>query len=108
MSYRPGLPAAPPAGRHRRRWAPCFALPCRVRATEKYGHIVLLRLKDTQSVLPVYIGEFECGALVKEINKKPTVRRQGWGPGGAAWDSAAGNAAPAWPRIMPQFRPTVC
>ncbi|EFN60008.1 hypothetical protein CHLNCDRAFT_133176 [Chlorella variabilis] len=45
-----------------------------VRATEKYGHIVLLRLKDTQSVLPVYIGEFECGALVKEINKKPTLR----------------------------------
>ena len=47
---------------------------CRVRATEKYGHIVLLRLKDTHSLLPVYIGEFECGALVKEINKKPTVR----------------------------------
>lgn len=47
----------------------------RVRATEKYGHIVLLRLKDgAGSLLPVYIGEFECGALVKEINRKPTVR----------------------------------
>ncbi|KAI7842678.1 hypothetical protein COHA_003609 [Chlorella ohadii] len=46
-----------------------------VRATEKYGHIVLLRLKDgAGSLLPVYIGEFECGALVKEINRKPTLR----------------------------------
>lgn len=48
--------------------------PCRVRATEKNGHIVLLRLKDTHSLLPVFIGEFECGALVSQINKKPTVR----------------------------------
>jgi bifunctional DNase/RNase len=45
-----------------------------VRATEKNGHIVLLRLKDTHSLLPVFIGEFECGALVSQINKKPTVR----------------------------------
>jgi len=44
-----------------------------VRATEKYGHVVYLRLKETQLLLPVYIGEFECGALVNQINKKPTV-----------------------------------
>ena len=49
-----------------------------MRATEKYGHIVLLRLKDgAGSLLPVYIGEFECGALVKEINRKPTVGGMG-------------------------------
>lgn len=53
---------------------PCSLARRRVRATEKYGHIVLLRLKDgAGSLLPVYIGEFECGALVKEINRKPTV-----------------------------------
>jgi bifunctional DNase/RNase len=51
------------------------AVVAEVRATEKYGHIVLLRLKDgAGSLLPVYIGEFECGALVKEINRKPTLR----------------------------------
>ena len=64
---------------------PAAIPPPRVRATEKYGHIVLLRLKDgAGSLLPVYIGEFECGALVKEINRKPTVRqswRGGWAGG---------------------------
>ncbi|KAI3429487.1 hypothetical protein D9Q98_005578 [Chlorella vulgaris] len=50
------------------------AVVAEVRATEKNGHIVLLRLKDTHSLLPVFIGEFECGALVSQINKKPTVQ----------------------------------
>ncbi|PSC74915.1 DUF151 domain-containing [Micractinium conductrix] len=45
-----------------------------VRATDKHGHVVLLKLKESAVLLPVYIGEFECTSLVKEINKKPTPR----------------------------------
>ncbi|GMH45756.1 hypothetical protein BSKO_13719 [Bryopsis sp. KO-2023] len=46
-----------------------------VRHTDAYGHVIYLKLRDeTESRLPVYIGSFECAALVKEINKKPTVR----------------------------------
>lgn len=50
------------------------AVIAEVKATEKHGHIVLLKLKETHSLLPVYIGEYECANLVKEINKKPTLR----------------------------------
>lgn len=50
------------------------AVVAEVKATEKYGHIVLLRLKDTQSLLPVYIGEFECAALVNQIHNKQMAR----------------------------------
>ncbi|CAG9463664.1 unnamed protein product [Pedinophyceae sp. YPF-701] len=46
-----------------------------VKHTDKYGHIIFLKLSDTLgSVLPVYIGDFECAALLKEINKRPSVR----------------------------------
>lgn len=46
-----------------------------VRHTDAYGHVIYLKLRDeNDSRLPVYIGSFECAALVKEINKKPTVR----------------------------------
>lgn len=45
-----------------------------VRHTERYGHVIFLRLKGASSILPVYIGEFECGALAKEIHKKPQTR----------------------------------
>lgn len=40
---------------------------CRVKATEKYGHIVLLRLKETQTLLPVYIGAVREWAQCKEL-----------------------------------------
>lgn len=46
-----------------------------MRHTDNYGHVIFLRLKDGQnSMLPVYIGDFECGALLKEINKKSSAR----------------------------------
>lgn len=46
-----------------------------IKHTDKLGHIVYLKLQDGKgSLLPVYIGDFECAALVKEINKKPSVR----------------------------------
>lgn len=46
-----------------------------VRHTDKYGHVLFLKLLDgNNSVLPVYIGDFECAALVKEINKRQSVR----------------------------------
>lgn len=45
-----------------------------VRHTDKYGHVLFLKLLDgNNSVLPVYIGDFECAALVKEINKRQSV-----------------------------------
>lgn len=46
-----------------------------MKANDKSGHVVLLRIKDTHALLPVYIGEAECGALVSEIHRKPRVGR---------------------------------
>ena len=46
-----------------------------VRAAEGQGNVIFLRLKDgSQSILPVYIGEYECGALIKEMHKKKLPR----------------------------------
>ena len=42
-----------------------------VRTAEGQGNVIFLKLKDGQnSILPVYIGEYECGALIKEIHKR--------------------------------------
>ena len=73
------LPHGPPLASNRFRVPPRLHLPIaswfarRVRATDKHGQVVLLKLKESAVLLPVYIGEFECTSLVKEINKKPTV-----------------------------------
>lgn len=67
----------------------------RVRATDKHGHVVLLKLKESAVLLPVYIGEFECTSLVKEINKKPTV---GGIPG--CWRRAAARLHRAAPALV--------
>jgi bifunctional DNase/RNase len=47
-----------------------------VKRVEQYGHVIFLRLVDDQcnSLMPVYIGDFEMSALVNEINKQPTMR----------------------------------
>lgn len=50
-----------------------------VKATERFGHVLLLRILDQQheatpSLLPVYIGDFECSALVSQINDRPAAR----------------------------------
>jgi hypothetical protein len=34
---------------------------------------VVLRIKETNKVMEVYVGDFECGSLVNHINRKPTV-----------------------------------
>jgi bifunctional DNase/RNase len=42
-----------------------------VRTAEGQGNVIFLRLKDgSRSILPVYIGEYECGALIKEMHKR--------------------------------------
>ena len=46
-----------------------------VRSAEGQGNVIFLRLKDgSRSILPVYIGEYECGALIKEMHKKKLPR----------------------------------
>jgi bifunctional DNase/RNase len=46
-----------------------------VRTADGQGNVIFLKLNDQHdSVLPVYIGEFECGALMKEINKRSLPR----------------------------------
>lgn len=45
-----------------------------VRHTTAYGHMMFLKLVESNMELPVYIGEYECAALVKEINKSPAER----------------------------------
>lgn len=46
-----------------------------VRTAEGQGNVIFLRLIDGQnSILPVYIGEYECGALIKEMHKKSAPR----------------------------------
>ncbi len=46
-----------------------------VRSAEGQGNVIFLRLRDgSQSILPVYIGEYECGALIKEMHKKKLPR----------------------------------
>ena len=46
-----------------------------VRSAEGQGNVIFLRLKDgSQSILPVYIGEYECGALIKEMHKRKLPR----------------------------------
>jgi hypothetical protein len=49
-------------------------LMCRVRTAEGQGNVIFLTLKDgNNSILPVYIGEYECGALIKEMHKRSLV-----------------------------------
>ena len=49
-------------------------LMCRVRTAEGQGNVIFLKLKDgNNSILPVYIGEYECGALIKEMHKRSLV-----------------------------------
>ena len=46
-----------------------------VRTAEGQGNVIFLRLLDGHnSILPVYIGEYECGALIKEMHKKAAPR----------------------------------
>lgn len=46
-----------------------------VRTAEGQGNVIFLRLVDGHnSILPVYIGEYECGALIKEMHKKSSPR----------------------------------
>lgn len=46
-----------------------------VRTAEGQGNVIFLRLVDGHnSILPVYIGEYECGALIKEMHKKASPR----------------------------------
>lgn len=125
----------------------------RVRAQEKFGNVIVLKLKDGQnSILPVYVGEqapallllslpwlapgahtrlpnspalpgdFECKALVKEINKTKTVRPftlrcgcQHAAPACAGnWQQAARlssgpvaqHSSSPWPLAVVQVRPT--
>lgn len=43
----------------------------RVRSAENEGHAIYLQLKDGRnSILRVYTGEYECGALIKELDRK--------------------------------------
>jgi bifunctional DNase/RNase len=46
-----------------------------VRTAEGQGNVIFLTLKDgNNSILPVYIGEYECGALIKEMHKRSLPR----------------------------------
>ena len=59
-----------------------------MRAADRLGHVVLLKLKGTTPgrLLPIFIGENECAALVSEIQKQPKVGKQN-----AARRAAAGR-----------------
>jgi len=46
-----------------------------VRTAEGQGNVIFLKVLDgNNSILPVYIGEYECGALIKEMHKRTLPR----------------------------------
>jgi len=49
-------------------------LPEKVGRTANQGHVIFLKLFSSDLVIPVFVGDFECTALIKEINKRTTAR----------------------------------